>query len=163
VVPLVHHHHQLSTYITGTVRRNKKFSPQQFKNIFAVEKNVLQIWSPFRMHFLQDKITKKILSFFFPPTPRSKKRKYMEDVVGIHKLNESITSYNKFMDSIDSSDMMLYTYLFERWTVCYWKKVAINIIARMVLNSYILYKEKCRAPGNPGKTIVSIIVSLEEE
>jgi hypothetical protein len=42
------------------------------------------------------------------------------------------------MSYIDSSDMMLYIYLGERQTVSYWKKVASNIIARMVLNSYIL-------------------------
>jgi hypothetical protein len=51
------------------------------------------------------------------------------------------------MGSIDSSDMMLYTYLDERQRACYWKKVAFNIIARMVLKSYILYKENYRGPG----------------
>jgi hypothetical protein len=45
------------------------------------------------------------------------------------------------MDSMVSSDMMLYTYLDERRTVHNWKKVAFNIIDRMVLNSYILYRE----------------------
>jgi hypothetical protein len=44
------------------------------------------------------------------------------------------------MDGIDSADMMLYTYLDETWMVHYWKKVAFNVIARMVLNSY-------RGPG----------------
>jgi hypothetical protein len=29
-----------------------------------------------------------------------------------------ITSYNKFMGGINSSEVMLYTYLDERWTVC---------------------------------------------
>jgi hypothetical protein len=66
-----------------------------------------------------------------------------------------ITSYNKFMGGINSSDVMLYTYLDERRTVCYLKKVALNIIARMVLNSHILYKEDYRGPGklkSRGKT-----------
>jgi hypothetical protein len=36
-VPLVCPHHQLSTYITGTVRRNREILLQQFKNKFAVE------------------------------------------------------------------------------------------------------------------------------
>jgi hypothetical protein len=35
-VPLVCHLHQLSTYITGTVRRNKKLLAQQLKNKSAV-------------------------------------------------------------------------------------------------------------------------------
>jgi hypothetical protein len=58
-----------------------------------------------------------------------------------------ITSYNKPMGDIDSSDMILYTYLDERPKVHYWKKVAFNIIARMVLNCYILYKENYSGPG----------------
>jgi hypothetical protein len=45
------------------------------------------------------------------------------------------------MGGIKSSDMMLYTYRDESWTVHYWKKVALNITARMLLNSYILYSE----------------------
>jgi hypothetical protein len=51
------------------------------------------------------------------------------------------------MGGINSSDTMLYTSLDERRTVRYWKKVAFNIIARMVFNSYILYKENYRGPG----------------
>jgi hypothetical protein len=35
-LPLVHHLHQLSSYITGIVRRNKRLLPQQFKNNSAV-------------------------------------------------------------------------------------------------------------------------------
>jgi hypothetical protein len=54
-----------------------------------------------------------------------------------------ITSY-KFIGGKNPSDMMLYTYLDERWTVCYWKNVAFNIIARMLMYSYILYKENYR-------------------
>jgi hypothetical protein len=52
------------------------------------------------------------------------------------------------MGGIDSSDMMLYTYLDGMWTVHYWKRAAFNIIARMVLNSYIIYKENYRGLAN---------------
>jgi hypothetical protein len=51
------------------------------------------------------------------------------------------------MGGIDSSDMMLYTYLDERQTVQYWKNIAFSVVARMVLNSYILCKENYRGPG----------------
>jgi hypothetical protein len=70
-----------------------------------------------------------------------------------------ITSYNKFMGVIDSSDMMLYTYLDERQAVHYWEKVAFNIIASMVMNGY-------RGPGKLKSRYsyrVSIIKSLGEE
>ncbi|XP_043264197.1 uncharacterized protein LOC122404327 [Colletes gigas] len=52
-----------------------------------------------------------------------------------------IHSYNTFMGGVDESDKMLYTYLDERRTVKYWKKVAFNIMNRMVLNAYIIYKK----------------------
>jgi hypothetical protein len=70
------------------------------------------------------------------------------------------------MGGIDSSDMMLYTYLDERQIVCYWKKVALNIINRIILNSYILYKKNYRGPGkmeSQYKYTVSTINSLGEE
>jgi hypothetical protein len=70
------------------------------------------------------------------------------------------------MGGIDSSAMMLYVYLDEWWTLRYWKKVAFNIIARMVLNSHILYKENYRGPDKPKSTYnytMSIIESLGEE
>jgi hypothetical protein len=63
------------------------------------------------------------------------------------------------MDGIYSSDMMLYTYLDERWTVRYWKKIAFNIIARMVMNIY-------RGPGKLKSRYnytVSIFESLGEQ
>jgi hypothetical protein len=50
--------------------------------------------------------------------------------------------------------------------VHFWKKVAINIIARMVLNSYILYEENYRGPGKLKSRYnytLSIIESLGEE
>lgn len=52
-----------------------------------------------------------------------------------------ILEYNKYMGGIDTSDMMLYTYLDERKTLKYWKKVVFSIMNRMLLNSYILYAE----------------------
>jgi hypothetical protein len=82
-VPLVCHLHQLST-ITGTVRKNRKLLPQQFKNKIAVgQKNVLQIWSPSCV-FSARRNHKKILSFFNSAMPQPKKRKYGENMVAIH-------------------------------------------------------------------------------
>jgi hypothetical protein len=62
--------------------------------------------------------------------------------------------------------MMLYTYLDERQTVRYWKKVAFNIIDRMVLNSYILQNKRYRRYGKLKSRYnytLSIIESLGEE
>lgn len=58
-----------------------------------------------------------------------------------------IQSYNTLKGGVNArahaeSDKMLYTYLDERRTVKYWKKVAFNIINRMVLNAYIIFARK---------------------
>lgn len=71
------------------------------------------------------------------------------------------------MGGIDHFDMMLYQYLDERRTVKYWKKVAFNIFARMVLNSYVIYKDSCTQnhmkPISRYQFIVSIINSIADE
>lgn len=166
-VPLVRHLHQLRTYITGTVRRNRKHLPQQFKNKFAVGQKMYFRSGPLLACAFREKKSQKN-----PVILLSSHAAAQEEVVPArHGDNPKIkpkiiTSYNKYMGGIDTSDMMLYTYLDERRTVRYWKKVAFNIIARMVLNSYILYKENHRGPGKL-KTrynyTVCIIESLGEE
>jgi hypothetical protein len=83
-IPLVHHHH-LSTYITGTVRRNRKLLPQQFKNKFAIGQKMYCRSGPLLTFSASRNHKQKILSFFSPATPQPKKRKYGEDMVAIHK------------------------------------------------------------------------------
>lgn len=79
-----------------------------------------------------------------------------------------ILNYNSFMGGIDGNDMMLYCYLDERRTVKYWKKVVFNIFGRLVLNAYILYKEKCmnsncNRPMSRLQFTVKIVESLSDE
>jgi hypothetical protein len=62
--------------------------------------------------------------------------------------------------------MTLYIYLDERRIAHNWKKIAFNIIARLVVNSYILYKENYRGPDKLKSRYnytVAIIESLGEE
>jgi hypothetical protein len=146
-VPLVCHLYQLSTYITGTATKNRKIYPSSSSTNLLLKKNLLQFWSPSRTVFRKKKSQKNPVIHLSSHATAQK-----EEVWGRHRGNPQIkpkiiTSYNKFMGGIDSSDMMLYTYWDERRTVCYWRKVAFNIIARMVLNNYILYKENYRRPG----------------
>ncbi|KZC13196.1 hypothetical protein WN55_05529 [Dufourea novaeangliae] len=68
------------------------------------------------------------------------------------------------MGGVDESDKMLYTYLDERRTVKYWKKVAFNIMNRMVLNAYIIYKERVDNRAMTRLDFISqIIVDIEHE
>jgi hypothetical protein len=85
-VPLANHLHQLSTYITGTVKRNRKLLPQQFINKFAVgQKKHCRFGPLLTCVFCENKSQKKVLSFFSPATPQLKKRKYRKHIDDIHK------------------------------------------------------------------------------
>ena len=56
------------------------------------------------------------------------------------------------MGGIDTSDVMLYTYLDEKRTVKYWKRICFNIFSRMILNSYMLEKSS----GAESKELVKL-------
>jgi hypothetical protein len=54
------------------------------------------------------------------------------------------------MGGIDSSDMMLYTYLDEKQTMCYWEMVAFNIISHTVSIIEILGEKWLALKHNAG-------------
>jgi hypothetical protein len=88
-VPLVRCLHQLSTYMTGTVRRNRKLLPQQFKNKLAVGQKMYCRSSPLLVCvFGEKKSPQKILSFFSPARSQPKKWKYGEDMMAVYKLDQ---------------------------------------------------------------------------
>lgn len=75
-----------------------------------------------------------------------------------------IDSYNKFMGGVDGSNKMLYTYLDERRTLKFWKKIVFNIFGRMVLDSYIIYKENSTDQKmSRFQFTLSIIETIEKE
>ena len=70
------------------------------------------------------------------------------------------------MGGVDASDAMLYSYLDERRTVKYWKKIAFNIFSRMILNSYIIYKQNLSAGCNTMSRLdftIKIVDALSKE
>lgn len=75
-----------------------------------------------------------------------------------------VDCYNRYMGGVDESDKMLYFYLNERHRVKYWKKVTFHIIARIVLNSYLFYKEDSKKkPMTRLEFTSSIISEIEHE
>ena len=48
-----------------------------------------------------------------------------------------VTTYNKYMGGGDLNDMMSSKYYDGRKLTCMWKRVAYNILHRMMLNAYI--------------------------
>lgn len=132
------------TYLTGTIRSNRKYIP------------------PFMKQKLQEGASKyarnnEILLLAYQEKKSQKKNvlllstyeKAQNKTTTIRKRNEQtqvekpaiVSEYNKHMGGVDTSDMMLYSYLDERRAVKYWKKVVFSIFSRMVLNAYILYQQ----------------------
>lgn len=66
-----------------------------------------------------------------------------------------VAEYNEQKGGVDTSDMMLYSYLDERRTIKYWKKVVFSIFSRMILNAYILYRH-----NTDGKTRLEFITDV---
>jgi hypothetical protein len=95
-VPFVRHLHQLSTYINGTVRRNRKLLPQQFKDKFAVGHKMYCRSGPLlACVFCEKKLQRNPVSL-----PSSHTTAQEEEVQGRHGGSPQIkpkviTSYNK--------------------------------------------------------------------
>ena len=70
--------------------------------------------------------------------------------------------YNPYMCGVDVHDMQLYVYHDERRTVKVWKKVTFNLISRMLLNAYQIYKQNtdARVPLTRRKFNTSVIEAL---
>ena len=50
------------------------------------------------------------------------------------------------MGGVDLSDQLVSAYIDERKTMKVWKKVVFNLVQKMVINSYILYKKGIDVP-----------------
>jgi hypothetical protein len=168
-VPLAKYLYSVGTYITGTIRRNRKFIPKQFSKKFDVGEKRYFRQGPMLAAAFREKRSQR-----FPVLLLSTKCKAESTIRTITRRSRTrevvkpsiIQSYNDYMGGIDTSDMMLYTYLDERRTVKYWKKICFNIFSRMILNSYIIYKDNLPETTKPLtrlKFIISIIGDLSEE
>ncbi|VDI58726.1 Hypothetical predicted protein, partial [Mytilus galloprovincialis] len=80
-----------------------------------------------------------------------------------HKKNDKpamIWPYNKFMGGVDLADMMTKSYNDGLKTLKVWKKVVFNLMHRMVISAYIIYKEN--TSDNPKLSRLSFTQRLIE-
>ncbi|XP_017759466.1 PREDICTED: piggyBac transposable element-derived protein 4-like, partial [Eufriesea mexicana] len=143
-IELAKYLYSMDTYLTGIIGRNKKCIPENLK-----EANVNEV-----KYFRDNEV-------LFCAYRERKNVKNPVLLISTKAVDQNVTitrnrhgreirltkpaiiqSYNAFMGGVDESDKMLYTYLDERRSVKCWKQVAFNIISRMVLNAYIIYKER---------------------
>lgn len=137
------------TFITGTIRHNRQGIPDGLKVHYDVgEKKYYRQNNILMLGYRQRQSKKKPVLLLSTNAKaeseaRSKKR---GNKISITSKPKMIREYNDFMGGIDGNDQMLYHYLNERKTIKFWKKLTFNIISRMVLNSYTLYKNNTDNP-----------------
>jgi hypothetical protein len=166
-IPLADYLNSQNTFITGTLRRNRKGIPDALKEKFEVGQKVYNRKDYKLMLAYREKASQKkpvlLLSTKFVASS-VEKIKIRNNEQLMKEKPEVIDKYNSYMGRIDHSDQMLYCYLDERRSVKYWKKVVFNIISRMILNLYIIYKENNTGQDlNRLKFTLSIIQSLSKE
>lgn len=157
------------TFLTGTWRKNRKGIPKEFHKKFDVGERKYRRKNSFLSMAFREKKSQKAPVILISSdctaevTQRQKIYNGREKCIVRPKM---AVDYSTFMGGIDTSDMMLYTYLDERRTIKYWKKVVFNILGRMVLNAYILYKMNCSTNKKPISRLdftIAIIQHLEKE
>lgn len=167
-VSLAQHLFSNQTFFTGTIHKTRKYLPPKIKERFSVGQK-----SYFRRNELlllgyREKRSQKgpvcLLSTKSKAVDVDKQKSLGHNRFRTITKPHIIRQYNDYMGGIDSSDMMLYTYADERRSVKFWKKVVSNIIGRMVLNSYILYRLNCTGrPLTRYQYMVSIIEDVTED
>lgn len=168
-IPLIKHLYDKGNFYTGRVRRTRKHLPPRAKEIkFNVgEKRYFRKDAILLLAFREKQsqsVPVLVVSSKGQPTDVQKVKRLSRNRQKIITKPQVIRQYSDYMGGIDTSDMMLYAYLDERKSVKYWKKVVFNVMGRMVLNSYILYKQQCtEKPMSRYDFMVSIIEYVSDE
>jgi len=128
---------QKKTYVTGTLRSNRKHNPreviaQKLKKGESIcrytEDNICVMkW--------KDKRDVLTISSEFPHSmiEIEKNRSIIKPI--------SVIKYNEHMSGIDRQDQMTSYYPFERKTIRWYKKIGIHCIHLLLVNSYFLYNK----------------------
>ncbi|XP_026482231.1 piggyBac transposable element-derived protein 4-like [Ctenocephalides felis] len=166
-IPLARALFERGTYLTGTIRSNRKYIPsfmktklQEGASKYARNNEVLLL------AYREKKSQKKnvlLMSTFEKAQNKTTTIRKRNAQIQVEK-PAIVAEYNKHMGGVDTSEMMLYSYLDERRAIKYWKIVVFSIFSRMVLNAYILYRH-----NTDGKTktrlefITDVIQSITTE
>ncbi|KAG8254840.1 zinc finger protein [Homalodisca vitripennis] len=154
------------THITGTIRMNRKGIPLEMKENYTIgqrkykRKNTMLL-----LGYRQRKTQKKPVLLL---STDAKAGEQQQSKKGGNKIYITIKpkvigDYNKYMGGVDSHDQMLHQYMGDRKSAKFWKKITLNVLSRMILNSYILYKENTINSMSRLKFTVTLVHSLSEE
>lgn len=162
-ITLARYLYQNLTWLTGTLRLDKKCVPKKLKEKFAVGSRVYVRKGPILQMAWRGKKSKKSQYIVLSTHGEAKTVRYSINRNGriINKQKPSIVhQYNREMKGTDITDQMLCTYLDDRKCLKPWKKVIFNVISRMMLNAYVLYELTSVTPMSRYDFMVDVIDAL---
>ncbi|UYV72157.1 hypothetical protein LAZ67_9001983 [Cordylochernes scorpioides] len=127
------------TYLTGTIRTNRKGLPKTLtssklgvdESLYMVNNNLLAL-------AYKEKKSKPPVKFLSTFCDASSGKKKVSDQRDYPQMK---ICYDSYMGGVDLNDQMLYTYMDERKGRKFYRKVILNIFHRALLNSFILYEQ----------------------
>lgn len=146
------------TYVTGTMRANRKGNPPEVLSKKLKKGELVMQFSPEGICVIKWKDRKEILAI------SSEFNGHMEEVTTqrgrVVMKPKLINEYNKCMAGVDHCDQMLAYYPCEHKTLIWYKKLAIHLFQIMLLNSYHLYKIGARKSKSFYEFRLDVIGSL---
>ncbi|XP_047118372.1 piggyBac transposable element-derived protein 4-like [Schistocerca piceifrons] len=115
-VPFVKSLYKLGTYITGTVRKSRKYLPEQFRKKFGIGGKMYCKSGPILACACREKESQCIPIILLSSKVGSGDIEVKNKNKTVKK-PEIILKYNQYVGGIDTSDMMLYAHLVERCTL----------------------------------------------
>ena len=148
------------TYITGTMRRNQTWhlpkeiinaKPSIGESVYYRQGGVLAM--SYRQKKSQNKPVIMLSTFKGAYSVPHRKK----DDVSIPAM---VDTYNQSMGGVDSSDQVMYSYMSERKSRNWAKKVVFSLLSRLLMNSYVIYSKAIRTPKRRIEYIKDIVDSL---
>lgn len=138
-----------NTYVTGTLRGNRKGNPLDVVNKKLKKGQVTSAYSNKGICVMKwhDKRDVLIISSEFGDAMNE----YRARSGKITEKPEAVKKYNDFMGGVDRSDQLMSYYPCERKTLRWYAKVALHMFHVIMNNAYLLYKKQ------PGKRNIRLI------
>lgn len=126
------------TYVTGTLRANRKGNPSEVVQKNVSKGEVVQQWSDDGINVAKWRDKRPVLTI---------SSEFSGDLVdtttgrGVQKQKPIVVClYNKHMGGTDRADQLLSYFLGTRKSLKWYKKLGFHIMELMLLNSYLLFK-----------------------
>ncbi|UYV71262.1 hypothetical protein LAZ67_8002424 [Cordylochernes scorpioides] len=127
------------TYLTGTIRTNRKGLPKTLKSAkLGVDESLYMVNNNLLALAYKEKKSKPPVKFLSTFCDASSGKKKVSDQRDYPQMK---ICYDSYMGGVDLNDQMLYTYMDERKGRKFYRKVILNIFHRAFLNSFILYEQ----------------------